>query len=169
MAIKRLCFIVSVFIFLATLPSFAAAKSHTNTSHDYEVHIVYYATGGVLVPFTVGVDMKMDITVNYPGKIITYESIYAYILKGALLPFNCRLSVGPIKYYKDGAYLSTHSLKLTGPYYANPSNITSFKYGKPNSNLSEQHTYKAVGQAMYSSTSTTPMSFIVDTTEGVVD
>lgn len=157
------------FFLLVTAPSFASASTHTNTSHDYEAYIVYYSSSGVLVPFTVGVDIKMDIVVSYPGKIITHESIYSYIPNGALFPFQCSLNVGKIKYYKDENYLTSHSLTLTGSYIADPKNITVYRYAQPNSNLSESSTYKAVGEVSYISASTTPASFVVDTTEGVVD
>lgn len=166
---KYLSILVLTFFFIVLSPAFASASKHNNKSHDYEVHVVYYASGGVLVPFSVGTDITMNITVSYPGKIITYEDIYAYIVNGALFPFECSLNVGTIKYYKDGSYWSTHSLPYVGSYIADPNNITGFRYGKPNTDLVDSSTYKAIGAVTYSSSSTTPMSFVVDTTEGVVD
>ncbi|MGG5254261.1 hypothetical protein ACQYAD_12275 [Neobacillus sp. SM06] len=122
-----------------------------------------------MVPFALSITMDMNITVSYPGKIVTYEDIYTTIPGGAQLPFRASVNAGSIKYYKNGSYVFTHSLPLSPSYIKNPSDLTDFNANKPNTDLVDSSTYKAIGYASYISGSTTPGAYTGDLTEGVVD
>lgn len=166
---SKILSLVSAAVFSLSLPAFASASTHTNTSSDKEPFVVYAASGTALVPFALAITLKMDITVSYPGKYVTNESIYTTVPGGAQLPFSASVSAGNIKYYKDGSYVYTHSLPLSPSYYKSPSDLADLKAGKPNTNLADTSTYKAIGYASYFSSDTTPGAYTGDTTEGVVD
>lgn len=71
--------------------------------------------------------LNQRFTVSYPGKIVTYEDMYATVPAGAKLPFKASVSVGSLKYYKDGSYVFTHSLPLAPSYIKNPADLADFK------------------------------------------
>ncbi|XRG78664.1 hypothetical protein V5E38_23495 [Rossellomorea sp. GAMAL-10_SWC] len=150
-------------------PTFASAATHTNVTNDKEAFVVYNPSGGVLVPFALAITMNMNITVNTSGKIVTDESIYTTIPGGAQLPFSASVNAGTIKYYKNGTYVFTHSLPLSPSYVKSPSDLADYNAAKPNTDLADTATYKAIGYASFISTSTTPAAYTGDLTEGVVD
>lgn len=158
-----------VFSLLMVSPTFASASSHTNVSSDQEPFSVSYGAGGGMVPFLLNAQIKMYITVTYPGKIISYEEMYGNIPAGDTLPWSYTWNPQYIKYYKDGTYRTTHYLTTNVPYIAPEQDRTFDKSNKPNSDLADSSTYKAVGSAIYQSLSTIPSVYVADTTEGVVD
>lgn len=152
-----------------SLSDHSFAATHVNKSHDYEVHVVSYPSGGVLVPFTVGGDLTMSISVQKSGKIIKKESLFAYVPSGKSFPFSFKFMTSNIKYYKNGKYAFSHTPATKEDYIYDARDIASYKVNYPNSNLSDTAKYKAIGYATYFSTATFPASFTVNTTEGAVD
>ncbi len=154
-------------MFLGATTSSQAATNY-NVSEDKELWTVNYNAGTVIVPFFVTGTIKMSINVNWPGKIIAKESLYATIPNGNTYPFVVSLTSNTIKYYKNGAYLSTHALNTPVTHYKDPDDVTSSRTNSPYSDFADTSTHKAIGYGVFMSTKVFPASRSFDTTEEVI-
>ncbi|WHY99273.1 hypothetical protein [Peribacillus simplex] len=162
--------ISSIIMAGAILLGTGATTSHaySNVSEDKELWTVNYNSGSVPVPFAITGTIKMSINTKWPGKIITYESLYSKIVNGNTYPFKISLTSDTIKYYKNGSYLTTHYLSTYVSHVKNPNDITSYRSKSPNSDFADSATHKAVGYGVFMSTQVFPSSRSMDTTEGVI-
>jgi hypothetical protein len=159
-------FAILLLLELLFAPNISHAKTHTNISHDYEAYIVKDSDW---ITWPVGIDLYMYITVRQADKVITREELYTVNKTGCEYPFSFSLNTYTIKYYKNGAYLSTHRPSTPVTYITSSCYVDDYKANNPYSDLSAKYTYKAIGSSVYTSADTIPSYILVDTTEAVVD
>ncbi|WP_394557425.1 hypothetical protein [Priestia aryabhattai] len=150
---KKTIFSVATLFILASIFSFngnASAASHSNSSYK-----VYTVTQGNGVPFTIGVKIGFEASVN-SSKVITREAISMINEQNCNYPFSSNVHTGQIKYFKDGSLRTTHRP-------ANHYNIlhsscwaVDGNQASPNSQLSKSSKYTAQADGTWSSTQTFP-------------
>lgn len=166
---KILGIILSSVLLLGVFPSLTSAATNNNVTEKNNGLVVTYVSTGGAVPFLINVKVIMTIKVKQPGKYITYESLYGNIPGGKQFPFKQTLKVNSIKYYKNGSYLTTHSLPNQPDLLSSPKDIAVIRDKTLNSNFADNATHKAVGGIQWNgSTKVFPMTFEATATDSEV-